>query len=86
MKIVLQLGSASTISYSDISEITLLKDLQRALFAFHPFTGCDSTSTFEGKEKRKCLTVLESGGKFLDEFSLFVEHQDVYETVGETLE
>ena len=44
------------------------------------------TSTFEGKEKRKCLTVLESGGKFLDEFSLFAEHQDVYETVGETLE
>lgn len=68
-QIVLQLGSASTIRYLDISATTLSEDLRRALPKFHAFTGCDSTSAFAGKEKLKCLKIPESDLRFLDAFS-----------------
>ena len=67
MQMVLQLGSASTISDLDISATT----------GFHAFTGCDSTSAFAWKGKFKCLKIPESDERFLDAFSILGEQQDV---------
>ena len=83
---MLHLGSASTIRYLYIYATTLSEDLRRAFPEFHAFKRCDSTSTFAGKRKLKCLNILRSDERFLDALSLLGERQDVNETVGETLE
>ena len=85
-QIVLQLGSASTIRYLDISATTLSEELRRALPGFHAFTGCDSTSAFAGKGKIKCLKILATDERFLDAFALLGEQPNLNETVAEILE
>ena len=40
----------------------------QALVGLHTFTGCDSTSSFYGKGKKKTFRLLEDNGEFLEAF------------------
>ena len=42
--------------------------LCKALLGFHSFTGCDTVSSFAGKEKKTCYKTSSSSPKFIEAF------------------
>ena len=61
-KIYLQYGASSAATLFDLSENSLNRSLAQSLPGLHAFSGCDTTSCFEGKGTLKKLDVFSERG------------------------
>lgn len=63
-------GTKDKVRIIDMQKITaaLESKLSAALIGLHVFTGCDTTSAFYGKGKRKALDIASKSPEFLDAF------------------
>ena len=61
-KIYLQYGASSAATLFDLSENSLNRSLAQSLPGLHAFSGCDTTSCFEGKGTLKKLDVFSQRG------------------------
>ena len=50
-----------------------------ALICFHSFTGCDSTSSFKGRGKKKPLKLLGSDSKYIEAFLNMSQEENLEE-------
>ena len=64
-KLLLEIGTGSNLKILDISSHTFSKSLIDALPGLHAFSGCDTTSSFNGIGKVKCLSTLQSESKYI---------------------
>ena len=56
----LELGTRAKVVVYDITSHTLEHDICEGLPGLHCFLGCDTTSSFSGIGKTKCLTVMRT--------------------------
>ena len=61
-KIYLQYGTSSATTLYDLSENSLDRSLVQALPGLHDFSGCDTTSSFEGKGTLKKRNIFSGTG------------------------
>ena len=86
ISLYLEMGTGSKTKIYDISSNSIDYRLQQALPSLHALSGCDSTSCFSGIGTAKCLKVLQTNQRFLDEACLLGEEENPSETVTEVLE
>jgi len=69
-RILLRRGQKNQIRLIDISKLgtALGKEVCEALVGVHVWTGCDSVSSFAGKEKVKAVNLIRKNEQFRDTF------------------
>ena len=64
--IYLEMGTRAKVVVYDITSHTLEHDICEALPGLHSFSGCDTTSSFSGIGKTKCLTAMKTQEEWID--------------------
>ena len=64
--IYLEMGTRAKVVVYDITSHTLEHDICEALPGLHSFSGCDTTSSFSGIGKLKCLTAMKTQEEWID--------------------
>ena len=62
----LKMGTGANVVVYDITSHTLEHDICEALRGLRSFLGCDTTSSFSGIGKIKCLTVMKTQEEWID--------------------
>ena len=84
--LILEFGSGSKEVIYDIDGADIPAELAKALPALHALSGCDSTSSFSGIGKKKCLQVLKSDQRFIEAPCLLGENAAIPNVVLEVIE
>ena len=64
--IYLEMGTGAKVVVYDITSHTLEHDICEVLPGLHSFSGCDTTSSFSGIGKTKCLTAMKTQEEWID--------------------
>ena len=84
--LILEFGSGSKEMIYDIDGADIPAQLAKALPALHALSGCDSTSSFSGIGKKKCLQVLKSDQRFIEAACLLGENAAIPNVVLKFIE
>ncbi|KAG1661141.1 hypothetical protein GQR58_021586 [Nymphon striatum] len=83
----LKCGTKTRVKYADITKVfyALEYELSQALVSFHAFTGCDTTSAFDGRGKLGPLKLLKSSQGHMNTYNRLREDRTLLPQVYENI-